>query len=797
MPKPKLVFFQHKYDVRLPAFLSMHAREHSKCLSHFFDVRVIDEDCDYQKVCEQHEADLAIFESGVPFASCRRPIITNTRACPQVPKAGLLNADAFGEGRSGFLSDMEHWGVDTYFAIATTAPQHIPEIANRLFIWPNSVDVDLYRDYGQTKIIPVLFTGNQNALYPWRQRITRIVSRQYPSLISPHPGYAPIKEATQFMVGEPYARMLNASYFVPACGTITREVVRKHFEVPACRSCLVTQKSAGLEAGGFVDMVNCVFADERDVLEKLAFLFANPGQLRSITDAGYQLVRSRHTSMQRDQILQWFTLQKNLAPNTKIVQPDPFAPLEVVGAGKPINPRPSEPDSLLGLIRQGDEKLSKGDCRAAENLYLKCLNYYRFMPEPQVKLALCNLRMGNAKAALNWIKKPIQFTLAEYKAADPDPVEWAYFIVTLLCLGRIREAAERSEQFPWLHHSELDRARIAVACLRSSAGSYTTESIAVPASRRSLHQLPDQPFKDWMVQLSEMLRACGKGDLAQKIIQYAPSKTVTHPESVDSSSRLTAHTDTSAHSIERRAAAQFKRQLRYQHALAALKFFVKKSFSRVEVRYGKFLPAFLTRYRKDPVNRAILDRCADQDVRSILILGVGRNEISSRAVLAASQAARGRMSIFGVSVSKRLTKVGTQACSMHLYQLRPTSAEPLNKRIEEIILSIRYTHQIGFFDVLIINASQLRREAVDVNFLYPHLDNAKWVLLEDINNRLTHAAYIRLSEDPRFFLLDRDLNGKGYAIFERSIESDFRKLSSLLPDIGMEPSPSAQSSPVI
>src|SRR4029077_7589982 len=118
--------------------------------------------------------------------------------------------------------------IETFFAIATTAAEHNPEIADNLFIWPNSVDTTLYRDYGQSKNIPVLFSGNKTALYPWRQEIVRLVSRTYPSLICPHPGYSHLKATTQFMVGEAYARMLNSSYFVPACGTVVREVVRKH-----------------------------------------------------------------------------------------------------------------------------------------------------------------------------------------------------------------------------------------------------------------------------------------------------------------------------------------------------------------------------------------------------------------------------------------------------------------------------------------------------------------------------------------------------------------------------------------
>src|SRR5208337_3088834 len=128
--RPKLVFFQYKYDERLPAFLLMHKREHVKCLSQFFEVTVIHEDCDYQQICDNYQPDLTFFESGVPNPACRRVEIANIRAYPQIPKLGFLHADGFCSARAGFLSDMDHWGIETFFAIATTAAEHTPAIAD-------------------------------------------------------------------------------------------------------------------------------------------------------------------------------------------------------------------------------------------------------------------------------------------------------------------------------------------------------------------------------------------------------------------------------------------------------------------------------------------------------------------------------------------------------------------------------------------------------------------------------------------------------------------------------------------
>jgi hypothetical protein len=97
---------------------------------------------------------------------------------------------------------MDHLGIETYFAIATTAAENTPAISDSLFIWPNFVDPEVYRDYGLWKSIPVLFTGNNTALYPWRQRMVKLISKHHPSLICPHPGFDPERKAqTQIRIG--------------------------------------------------------------------------------------------------------------------------------------------------------------------------------------------------------------------------------------------------------------------------------------------------------------------------------------------------------------------------------------------------------------------------------------------------------------------------------------------------------------------------------------------------------------------------------------------------------------------
>src|SRR5207302_353288 len=119
----------------------------------------------------------------------------------------------------------------------------------------------------------VLFTGSQAAHYPWRNRINATISQYYPTLQCPHFGWHSERLTSRTVSGREYARLINAAMVAPTCGTIANDVVRKHFEIPACNTLLLTQQTPALEAAGFLDLTNCVFADSHNVVEKLDWLF--------------------------------------------------------------------------------------------------------------------------------------------------------------------------------------------------------------------------------------------------------------------------------------------------------------------------------------------------------------------------------------------------------------------------------------------------------------------------------------------------------------------------------------------
>ena len=133
---------------------------------------------------------------------------------------------------------------------------------------------------------------------------------------------SPTLKLTRWCSVRPMPRLLNSAKVVaPTCGTIAKEVVRKHFEIPAARSCLVTEQTPSIEAAGFEDGVNCVFATRSDVVERVSELLSDSSLLAAITDAGHELVQSRHRMIHRSQIHDWYVLNRSRGPNETIVQP--------------------------------------------------------------------------------------------------------------------------------------------------------------------------------------------------------------------------------------------------------------------------------------------------------------------------------------------------------------------------------------------------------------------------------------------------------------------------------------------
>ena len=255
-----------------------------------------------------------------------------------------------------------------------------------------------------------------------------------------------------------------------------------------------------MEAAGFVDMVNCVFADADDVIEKVDALLDDPDLLRSITDAGHDLVRARHTSADRRQIRDWYDLWAANGTPDGIVQDNPCGPLTRKGEAR-VRPQivaRRVPEDRQLLI-EGWQAVSAGRYSAASRAFLRASNYH-YLPEAEVGRTYVQLLSGQAEDAGKTIGELLEHNFRLHGSVEPDPVQWALNLRALVCAGRTADAADAAVRYPTLHHQELARIRWIV-------GHVEETSVPPPAgqSRASVSPLPPSSWSDWVGDLEAML----------------------------------------------------------------------------------------------------------------------------------------------------------------------------------------------------------------------------------------------------------------------------------------------------
>jgi hypothetical protein len=257
-------------------------------------------------------------------------------------------------------------------------------------------------------------------------------------------------------------------------------------------------------------MVNCVYADADDVLDKVDHLFSNPDRLQEITDAGFRLVHARHTAAQRRQVRDWYDLWSETGSADGIVQEHPLAALTRSGHPRVLgDPQDTGEDRIL--IRRGWDAMQRGRHAAATRAFVGASNF-QYMPEAEVGKAFNSLLSGDAAAADATIVTLLDHNDRLYGPVDPDPVQWATYLRSLLCQGRVEDARTAAELHPAVRHPELERVRAVLARLTGEPPSRT----AAPP-RASVSPLPPLAWPRWVDGVRDMLAANGRPELADGI----------------------------------------------------------------------------------------------------------------------------------------------------------------------------------------------------------------------------------------------------------------------------------------
>jgi hypothetical protein len=282
---------------------------------------------------DEVQPEILIFLAAKGALRWRGDLAQFRRGRGDVPAVMVTLMDAHSPAKAALLRQVEQLGAEAVFTIDTGFRELAGDYRDLIYYAPWCLNASMCHDYGLEKTIPVALMGDGfvpqfpgDARYPWRLRNGELFLRALPCFVSPRPMGA----AEHGIMGEEYGRMLNRSRLALACGAARQIATKKLLEIPASRTCLVTEPSPMVEAMGFADMENCVMGDGRELLEKCRYLLEHEEQLQAITDAGWAFVRENHGPERRRVLIDWHRLRKERRPGQAIAQPSLRGPLALV-----------------------------------------------------------------------------------------------------------------------------------------------------------------------------------------------------------------------------------------------------------------------------------------------------------------------------------------------------------------------------------------------------------------------------------------------------------------------------------
>lgn len=424
------------------------------------------------------------------------------------------------------------------------------------------------------------------------------------------------------------------------------------------------------------------------------------------------------------------------------------------------------------LMAHADACLVRGEYEEAEIGYRRCLNYYP-MPEPALRLALCRLYLGDARSAGEMLWNGIESMLERSgPRAEPDPTEWGYWLVTLLCQGRLRDALRGAKQYPLLRNEHVDRAR----WLIHVAAGEPEPSLGGGTERASIHVFPSSTREVWLSRVTGMLVACGQKETAGKIREVAsasptPSATTTGSDTT----RGTVQQTPLIHRLEAARGKEYRqpdgihlrrvwRGIKRRIWVGALRI-----LNVVERIVGPFLPLEWSFLNADEHVVRIRRLFSVEGILQVVIIGAGRSSWLTEAVFA------------GVAKNPRLPKVVW--VDVDSRWLRRFEAHVLgNRRLECHVcdesewLSIPATST----NAMVINCSAMIARTSPA-----WLPEAGLICMISIASPWGSEVFRRLVASRRYMLIANEPDcGLGYAVFRRRVEGNEIRGGSTLNAVG-------------
>ena len=508
-PRPRLLYFNGPWDYVGDRIRQSYIEPFRRLLDQDFEVISVEGDCDFRREVETHRPDLALFHTGCEAPHEPEVKIINTDAFPELPRLGYMFRDPFSPSRAATMNRLRAWGVHQVVTDFRPSDAPAPYFKDTFYL-PWWIDDTVFRDYGEEKSLWVALTGTgwfTRCIYTWRPEICRQLVSKVPIFHVPGGGN---RSTDHDYTGENYARLLNRSRFSAGCGTVSRYLTLKLLEIPASRCCLITEETEAMKALGFRDGVNCVFADEANVVAKVQALAYDAERLQAITDAGYQLAHERHTQRNRRVFAEWYQLWRTKQPGERIVQVNPLEPLQIVAAEAlaPASTFPAE-NPLAAAIVEGHRLM-------AQNLWAEALAKFEWIiaivpcvAEARLGAALSLVRLARPAEAVPHLRYNLWIMLEHFRFSRADPIDMAVTAVVLMRMKDAKSAVQILDRDPELRHPAVNAARWIFGKAQPALAQRPAFQIAEgdeTSNCETVHILPQRTFKEWVALLMSCLR---------------------------------------------------------------------------------------------------------------------------------------------------------------------------------------------------------------------------------------------------------------------------------------------------
>ncbi len=506
--RPRMLYFNGPWDYVGERMKESQLYPFERLLSQDFEVISVVGDCDFAVEVERHRPDVVLFHSGCELVGEPHVKIRNTDRYREVPRLGFMWRDPFTPSRALPMNRFREWGVDQVVTLFRQSDAPSAYFQDTLYL-PFWVDDGLFRDYGEEKEIPVTFAGEgwfSTEIYDWRSEIMAGLLPTVPFFHSRSLANGLKKHA---YCGERYARLLNRSWFSAGCGSVCRYLTLKLLEIPAARCCLIAQDIEVLRAIGFDDGVNCVFATKETVEEKVTSLLADTDRLRAITDAGYALVHAGHTQRNRRLFREWYELWKAKGPGQRIVQVDPFKPLELAEASSPL-PELNFPkeNPIRERMLEGYRLIGVGLWQEALACFNYVLKYLLCVAAARLGAAMCEMMLGRDEKAFEQLNYSVLVMLKYFNGNRPDAIDLAFLGIVTFRLGRCDEAMAVLASHPEMKHPMLNATRWYFRQLQPALegeAAFRVEAGDMERTVETVHIFDQGSFEGWLALVQQFV----------------------------------------------------------------------------------------------------------------------------------------------------------------------------------------------------------------------------------------------------------------------------------------------------